>query len=157
MFRIPHAPILLGDLAVDFFFFLSGYFLMEHYQKNIDCLCNTSSEIAAFHYAKKRYMRLFPHHTYSWIIMALVVIFIWQSQSCFEVIVNCFYEFFMLELSGLGIDNRINGVGWYCSALIICSYFTFYLIHKTSGSIYIFSCQSVLALPILFSQCKMAL
>ena len=139
-----------GYLGVDVFFVISGFFLMNHFMKQREESLE-SPEYAALGYLKDRLIRLAPHHVFSWIIMAILVIFVMKTERAADVLLYGCWEFFLLKATGLGNNISINGVVWYLSALIICSYLIYWVLcfernrRKNDGQTY----ATVIA-PILF-------
>lgn len=137
-----------GYLAVDLFFVISGYFLAAHYDRThaIEEEERTPGEMA-LHYAVGRWKRIFAFHTYAWLVAGVVQIYVWKSVGWKQVLSDGFFEFFMLEATGIGNNNRVNGTGWYCSALILCSLVIYYLLCKHKKN-YIFFVVPVSAVVI---------
>lgn len=120
-----------GYLAVDLFFIISGYFLAAHHARSEarDDVPASPGE-AAMDYALGRWKRLFAIHTWAWFVAGAVQVYIWQSLKWRDAFTDGFFEFFMLEITGIGTDGRVNGPGWYCSALVICSLLIYFLLSK---------------------------
>ena len=123
-----------GYLAVDLFFMVSGYLLAAHYDNHREEDAALEPGGAAIRYAADRWKRLFAFHTYAWLFAGAVQIYVWKSITWKSAFSDGFFEFFMLESLGMGSNGRVNGPGWYCSALIICSFLIYYLLSKDKKS-----------------------
>ncbi len=116
-----------GFLGVDIFFVISGFFLMNHFMtREQETL--TSPELTAFQYLKRRLDKLVPHHIFSWVIMAFITVFALKTYSASDVLMYGCWELFLLKATSLGNNITINGVTWYLSALVICSYLIYWIL-----------------------------
>lgn len=116
-----------GYLGVDFFFLLSGFLLMQHYETK-QCISEDAA-VAALKYTKGRYFRLIPYYLFSFVFCIFVSICLRESISISYLIENNIWELLMLD--GFGLSNSmIVGTGWYCSSLIIVSFVIYFLLTK---------------------------
>lgn len=109
-----------GDLVVDFFFILSGYFLYEHgVKKEANCALKATSETVL--YAMGRYKRLFPKYVAALILSISIYIFVIQEDMDFVQLVLLSAKIFMVD--GIFVQTTLNVMpqGWYCSVLWIGS------------------------------------
>lgn len=117
-----------GYLGVDFFFILSGFLLMKQFSsQNID----TPPLIASMEYVKKRYVKLISYYLVPAGTSLVVGICLDDAPTLQAFIMDSFWELSMLE--GFGFTtNLLIGPGWFCSALLICSYFIYLLLSLDS-------------------------
>lgn len=119
-----------GYLAVDFFFILSGFFLLKYYYSQVDK--EGTDEKKSLQYLWHRVKVLFPHHLFSW--LCCVPIFIFITNKSFSIFLKQgIGELFFLRGTGVGVDTSVNGVNWYLSVLVVFSYFILYLIQKNKN------------------------
>lgn len=115
-----------GYLGVDFFFVVSGFFLMNHYSKDISA--NKEPARAAVKYTKDRYFRLISYYLLAFFLSLILSVCLWEGRSI-DSITDYFWELLMLEGFGFAADLLV-GAGWYCSALLIAGLFVYYLLAK---------------------------
>lgn len=136
-FHFGYAPAIFksGYLCVEFFFVLSGYFLMQHIEKN---KCDTNNAtLTICNYAKNRLIRLYFSYLIVCILELLIRYLILSSISLRTVITKGFWEILLLQAFGFGFSTTIL---WYVSALIIASVFIYLL----------FLCLKDYFLPVIF-------
>ncbi len=119
-----------GYLVVDFYFLLSGFLLMQHFCNKTTEFEKNNPEKASVNYFWSRYKRFFPHYAYSFCIMAFFFIVVWKAYTVKQIFVGGFWEFFMLQMTGLGNTFPVNGADWYISALLIVSFLVYLLLLK---------------------------
>lgn len=119
-----------GYLAVEFFFVLSGFFVMSAACKTIKKNNYSSAGEATVDYFWRRVKKLYPQYLFSLAFLAIYVVFIRKSISGIEYLRNGLPEIFLLQMSGIGNSWRINSAMWYVSALILGSAILFYLALK---------------------------
>lgn len=111
-----------GYLGVEFFFILSGFFMMKHALHHDD---------TAIRYITDRIKRLYPPIIIAYCI--LIINFSIQSKwNVFEIIDEVYahiWEFLLLTSTGITWEFW-NFATWYISALLIVSYFIYWLIKK---------------------------
>lgn len=109
-------------IAVEFFFVLSGYLLMQHLENH--------PEETTWQYTAHRFLRLFPEY---FVICLLRVIIVYGSEGpvmlLYRILMN-WQEFFMLQGVGTNIFPYINNPGWYVSSLLICGHLIYYLLRN---------------------------
>ena len=119
-------------LAVEFFFILSGFFMAKHLEIDKE----NSPTKASVKYILLRYKQLYPAFLFSWIFIFCKIIFFDHVKiSLFSEIRNHIFE---LSLLWILIPNCkiYNFFAWYISALIITSYFVYWLM-KFKKSLFI--------------------
>ncbi|GAA0077153.1 hypothetical protein UT300005_15310 [Clostridium sp. CTA-5] len=128
LFHISNSTALIypqffkGYLVVDFFFILSGYLLMNTFNK-IDCRGNIWNQ--AVRIIKKKIFNFMP----LWYITLFIVFFyrvhiynsIYTKQQITEYIGGVVPEFFMLN-GIFTVQLHANGPSWYISILLISSF-----------------------------------
>jgi len=116
-----------GYLCVDFFFVISGFMLMKHFRNNSDSRQFYTSEEATIKYSISRYGKLFPQHAFAWIVLVLVSSFILHRYTIIHAVTSGIYEFFLIQITGLGIEAKINAEAWYISSLLFASLLVYWL------------------------------
>lgn len=108
-------------IAVEFFFILSGYLLMQHVDNH--------KEESSFSYLKGRIWRLYPEYLLAFLVMASIRSYE-SGLNIFKIIVPNWLEAVMLQSIGTNIFPYINNPAWYVSALTISSCLIHYLLSK---------------------------
>jgi len=145
-------PFKGGYLAVEFFFIVSGFLLMQHFERKAMEKDFLNPEKSAAAYLGKKYLRLFPHHTFSLIVLSIVCLTI-VGYSFQKVATVGFWEFFMLGQFGFGSKSMINTPAWYVSALLTASFLLYYLLLKNRQRfIYFFAPAMILIIYAQFFQ-----
>ena len=115
-----------GYLGVDFFFLLSGFFLMSYYTRT--AIDGEEPALAAVKYTKKRYLRLFPYYLLAFFLSLGLSVCLWEGGAL-DSVADAVWELLMLEAFGF-TENLLVGPGWYCSALIIAGFLVYFLLAK---------------------------
>lgn len=110
-----------GYLGVEFFFILSGFFLMKHMEEH--------PEESAFIYTKKRLLKFYPELVVAWFLLIANLAYAnkWGIQEIWKEFISHIWEYLLLNAIGI-TWNVLNGPTWYLSALIIVGYFIYWLI-----------------------------
>lgn len=116
-----------GYLTVDFFFILSGFWLMRYYEKNKSE--GQTPALSAAQYTKKRYFRLLPNYFFAFFLALGIAVCMWGGGGSIGMIGDNFWELLMLESFGF-TENVLTGVGWYCSAMLIAGFCSYFLLAK---------------------------
>ena len=119
-----------GYLGVDFFFILAGFLMMQHAMKQNQ---GEEASLRAGKYFVSRIDRLYPHYIFSFFIMFLVTSAFVNRMGFLETLKSLYsakWEILMMQYSGLAGITVLNIPTWYISALIISSYFIYYLISR---------------------------
>lgn len=111
-------------LGVEFFFIVSGFFLMKTISEAP--VADIGSATVAFW--KKRVYRLYPHYILSWSILAAYCILVRHSVTIKDLLIHYVDEVLMLQMAGAG--KHLNAALWYISALLLVSVVIFFLAHK---------------------------
>lgn len=132
--NLGYLPFMGGYLGNIFFFVLGGFLLMRHFerteQNRAEQNRTSTPERKAFQYLKKRYVQVFSHHVFSWLLVAAVFICC-GKRTLKEIVIKGIWEFFLVSLTGMGGTYRVNGTIWYLSAFLIASFFIYYLLLKS--------------------------
>ncbi|MGN0517229.1 MAG: acyltransferase family protein [Acutalibacteraceae bacterium] len=110
-----------GAIAVEFFFFVSGYLMAKSIFKRIDTPCNSrelSKDYVSFIYHK--YMSVFPQNAVAFVItcVAFLLYEFNKKSSVLLYIFSAIPNFLMIDITGIRY-RRPNGVNWYISAMLI--------------------------------------
>lgn len=108
-------------IAVEFFFVLSGYLLMQHVEHNRD------ESIGI--YLRKRVSRLYPEYLLAFIVMACIRAYSIHLNIA-KVIIPNWLEVLMLQNIGTGKYDFVNSPAWYVSSLLISSLILFYMLRE---------------------------
>ncbi|MEE1137627.1 MAG: acyltransferase family protein [Acutalibacteraceae bacterium] len=117
-FHFEYAPAIFksGYLCVEFFFVLSGYFLMQHIEKNKNTVINPT--LTVFNYTKNRLKRLYVSYFIA-CVAAFAIRFLVLSDISIRTVVNKgIWEILMLQTLGYEFSTTVV---WYVSALLIAS------------------------------------
>lgn len=100
-----------GYLVVEFFFILSGFFLMKHAENSRD---------SSLTYTLQKVKRFYPDLLISWglLIFNLSWLFKYDLKTVIGEIFSHIWEYLLLNSTGI-TWNILNGVTWYLSALLI--------------------------------------
>lgn len=119
-----------GYLGVDFFFILAGFLMMQHAMKQNQ---SEKASLCAGKYFVSRIDRLYPQYIFSFFIMFLVTSVFVNKMGFLQMLKSLYsakWEILMMQYSGLAGITVLNIPTWYISALIISSYFIYYLISR---------------------------
>lgn len=108
-----------GYLAVEFFFILSGYLIMQSYRKN--------RKESAFVYTVKKVRRLYPHYFFSFLLLFAASSVFYKDFSA-GTLFRAIPELLMVQNIGI-YNGGINYPLWYLSVLVIGGYFIYYLLN----------------------------
>lgn len=114
-------------LGVDFFFLLSGFFLMQYYSNDVQA--KESPAIAAIQYTKKRYFRVIPYYLFSFFLAVGLTVGLWKAVSPDVMITDYIWELFMMGTAGISMNMAVPA-GWFCSALIISGFLIYFLLAR---------------------------
>ena len=121
-------------LVVEFFFILSGFFLMRHAERIREQSGDMSMERCAQNsitYLKGRLKVLYPHFIFSFFVLFFIKVFVLQSVSLYHVAVNSFWEILFLQNIGLTLaGNLLNPATWFLSSLLIMGYLIYFLLQR---------------------------
>lgn len=116
-------------LGVEFFFVLSGFFLV---QKALDT--NSENEYTPIEYTKRQAIKLWKPYILAFIFSFVVYCLVNDINGLKNIITTLFaakWEIFFLQLSGFNLNvPSINGVTGYIPALLASSLFIYYTCKK---------------------------
>ncbi len=142
-----------GAYAVEFFFILSGYLLMQ----SIDRLKNSTGSIGkdTFLFIKKKYLSLCPDLFISWILGAGVTIGAlgYSLKEAGKFLAGGIWELGLLHMGGLN-PQGLNSAVWYLSSMLIAMALLYPLLrkYKNGGRLVIAPLATVLIFGYLFAE-----
>lgn len=108
-------------VATEFFFIVSGYFLVQSYYKRKE------NKIGAWKYTVHKVYKLYPYYICSFIAV-FILIMLGENVGFTEWIRNLggsVWEMVFLQISGLKCFRLFNYPTWYISAMLIAGYFMY--------------------------------
>ncbi len=118
-----------GFLAVEFFFLLSGFLMMQHQEENTDT--QSSAEDQAVRYLVHRFRRLFPLYAVSLVGAMLLRWYVYGKPITVTYLFREMPEFFMLQV--FWAPMKINGALWFISAMLWAGFLVYYLVLKNKA------------------------
>lgn len=114
-----------GYLGVDFFFVISGYFLMVHFLKYYNA--QKSATLQAVEYISDKFRKLYPPYFISLIIMTLII---WAHDggglsNLFLITWMSKWQYFLLHSVGAPTVSLIRST-WFLSPLFLVSFFIYF-------------------------------
>ena len=113
-----------GYIAVEFFFIVSGFLLMEKLE---NCEKDGFINITPINYTVKKFERFFPHSAVAFFVMFFAIGM--SKGYVFKDWIKGFLthlpELFLINMVGLPSGGGVsyNDITWYLSALLIVGYF----------------------------------
>lgn len=118
-------------IGVQFFFVLSGFFLLWSFESRIDEVSEQDAYKNCFLYLKKRLRQFYPHFIFSFAVLIIIKIVVVHSTSFHNFLLTAFWEVTFLQNIGLTSSGvLLNAPTWFLSAVIISGYFIYYLLQK---------------------------
>lgn len=124
-------PFYGGALAVEFFFLVSGYLMMQTIDRRNKQGASTGLGKETVEFILKKIKVLMPEFIVAWIIAFIFVVY--ANKIHFGSAVKLFFgrqwELYFIRMAGWG-DGNINGVTWYISSMLLCMFVLYPLIRK---------------------------
>ncbi len=120
-------PFISGNLAVEFFFILSGFFLAANARKTHTSQ-NGGIEAALTDnivYTKQRFIRLYPHYLLSVLLYASVRLFVFRNMKLGNWLQSGITELLMLQ--SVDQSSYLTSIFWFPSALLVSSFIVSFL------------------------------
>jgi peptidoglycan/LPS O-acetylase OafA/YrhL len=108
-------------VATEFFFIVSGYFLLQSYEKR------NKNKKGAWNYTINKVYKLYPFYLLSFLLI-FVLTMIQEGAGIKEWAFNLggsVWELLFLQISGLKCFRLFNYPTWYISAMLIAGYFIY--------------------------------
>lgn len=119
---------LKGSFAVEFFFLLSGYLLMQSIEKMPEKVGNLGEE--TFSFISKKYKSLYPAVLVALLIPFVAEIFFLHDAAIHNLLFDCVWEASLLQMSGIYVGFTLNSSTWYLSSMLLCMVVLFPLIRR---------------------------
>ena len=124
-----------GQLGVEFFFIISGYFLSREIMES-SYSQKESAGFNSFQYVKRRYISIFPFHLVAFAAGLIIRLFndysIAKIGDFLDYLFLSIPQFFLFHADGLlrKDDPKIVSVEWFLSALLIALFFLYPLLFR---------------------------
>ena len=118
-----------GAYAVEFFFILSGFLLMQSIYRMKASTGSIGKDTALF--IKKKYLSLCPDLFIAWGIGAIATVLIrnYSAGQVGKLLTGGIWELSLLQMTGVRIEC-INNAVWYLSTMLICMAILYPLLRK---------------------------
>lgn len=142
-----------GAYAVEFFFILSGYLLMQ----SIDRMKSTTGSIGkdTFLFIKKKYLSLCPDLFISWVLGAMVTIGAmgYTLKEAGNFLAGGIWEMGLLHMGGLN-PQGLNSAVWYLSSMLIAMAILYPILrkYKDGGRLVFAPLAAILIFGYLFAE-----
>lgn len=112
-------------LLVELFFLLAGFLMCRSVRRRGP----VSDPVGAtLWYMKSRLRQLYPHHLFSWLIIAAIGLFVTHELTALELLQKGWPELLLVNIFGFVRGGSVNIVCWYLSALLFASTILYYLL-----------------------------
>ena len=114
-------------LLVELFFILAGFLMYRSIRRRgpvTDCVGS------ALWYMKGRLRQLYPHHLFSWLLIAFIAVFVTREMGLGELLQKGWPELLLVNIFGFVRAGSVNIVCWYLSGLLFASTIVYYLLVK---------------------------
>lgn len=134
-------------LFVELFYILSGFLMMRSIRHHVTQEQRLDAANTTVRYIKGRLRAFYPQHLLSWVLVALIEIFLRKTMYPIELVQAGWTELLLVNVFGFVRGGYVNIVCWYLSALLFCSLIIYYwLLRDEEGFVKI-------AAPILLVVC----
>lgn len=136
-----------GYLAVEFFFLVSGYLMMQHIFKKEESNKDLGKDTWSF--IANKIKSMIPNYYVSFFIATVIVVVNWiinkkKYVDILKHLLETVWELLFLNMAGFG-DFRGNGVDWYISAMLI-SMLVLYPIARKNKNLFVHVIAPIIAL-----------
>ncbi len=121
-------------LFVELYFILSGFLMLRSIRTHVTPQLREDAVNTTVHYMKRHWLTLYPHHLLSWILVALVLVFVTKEMHLLDLIQIGWTELLLVNIFGFVRGLSINIVCWYLSALLFASLGIYYLLLKNEDA-----------------------
>ena len=123
-----------GYLVVEFFFIMSGFFMMKKYYsvsrahgyENGSLPAEKAAE-ESLAFLKGKLYHLYP--AYLWAFLTMLIWEMYVNQDIVHTAADAFWEAFLLQRIGISSDP-MNGPAWYLCVMLVAGYFVYFFIMK---------------------------
>lgn len=123
-----------GYLGVDFFFILSGFYLMRSFERDRAAQEQRDIYLNCRKYIWRRLCRFYPHYFTSFLFAAVVTVFVCRIKSFHDFLLTVFWEITFLQNIGLtDTAQLVNDPAWFLCAALFGGYLVYFLLQKCCG------------------------
>ena len=108
-------------LFVELFYVLSGFLMLRSIRRHVTPEQRLDAANTTLRYVGGRVRAFYPHHLLSWVLVALIEIFLLHSMFPIELVQAGWTELLLVNVFGFVRGGYVNIVCWYLSALIFAS------------------------------------
>ncbi len=121
-------------LFVELFFILSGFLMLKSIRHRVTAEERLNPAAATWDYIRGRLKQLVPHHVLSWVLVAMILVFLMEDIWPIELLQIGWAELLLVNIFGFVRGEYINIVCWYLSALVFASIPIYYLLVKNEDA-----------------------
>ena len=114
-------PLPAGYIGVEFFFLVSGYFMAQSAEAARRAALPGGTGAESIRFVLRKFTSVLPYYIFS-IVSSLVLCKVFINYSLITPTMrglDSLWEMLLLQMSGLGVPQIINGPVWYLSAMLI--------------------------------------
>ncbi len=128
-----NCPFVGGSLAVEFFFFVSGYLMMGSALKKSEKESGAPAALGTetLQFVRHKLMAILPAFLISWAIGFVFVCAAegYRGVKIWHVLRDDLFELTLVKMSGI-FTGGLNGVMWYISSMLLCMAILYPLIRR---------------------------
>lgn len=117
-------------LFVEFFFVLGGFLMLRSIRRHVTPEQRLDAASTTLRYIGGRLKAFYPHHLLSWVLVALIEVFIMKTMFPIEIAQAGWPELLLVNMFGFIRGGYVNIVCWYLSALIFGSLIIYFCLLK---------------------------